>query len=165
MRHPQWHQSRVDSFGNGGNTGSIVLKAWLQLGDTIGSWLIRVWCDAAVIVGALQPMSSFVASCITHGKGGRTRVPCYVHYGISRLPQRIPQRCSPHPCCITPSRNFSYTTDTLCRDSVSHVTLTLDHADKIFPGTLKQATEARQELLWGLADADEVNVCLKATGR
>lgn len=42
------------------------------------------------------------------------------------------------------------------RDSVSFVTLPLDHADELFPGTLKRATEARQELLWTLADADEV---------
>lgn len=42
------------------------------------------------------------------------------------------------------------------RDSVSFVTLPLDHANDIFPGTLEQANEARQELLWSLADADEV---------
>lgn len=44
----------------------------------------------------------------------------------------------------------------LHRDSVTLVTLPLDHADAIFPGTLKRANEARQELLWTLADADEV---------
>lgn len=42
------------------------------------------------------------------------------------------------------------------RDSVSFVTLPLDHANDIFPGTLERANEARQELLWTLADADEV---------
>lgn len=42
------------------------------------------------------------------------------------------------------------------RDSVTFVTLPLDHADAIFPGTLKRANAARQELLWTLADADEV---------
>ncbi|CAM9953862.1 unnamed protein product, partial [Hapterophycus canaliculatus] len=41
------------------------------------------------------------------------------------------------------------------RDSVNFVTLPLDHADLIFPGTLKRANAARQELLWTLADADE----------
>jgi len=43
------------------------------------------------------------------------------------------------------------------RDSVTFVTLPLDHADEIFPGTLKRANAARQELLWTLADADEVS--------
>ena len=38
------------------------------------------------------------------------------------------------------------------------MTLPLDHADAIFPGTLKRANEARQELLWTLADVDEVLV-------
>lgn len=42
------------------------------------------------------------------------------------------------------------------RDSVTFVTLELDHADLIFGGTLKRAKAARQELLWALADADEV---------
>eukprot|EP00752_Nemacystus_decipiens_P001917 g1846.t1 len=41
------------------------------------------------------------------------------------------------------------------RDSVTFVTLPLDHADAIFPGTLERANAARQELLWTLADADE----------
>lgn len=44
------------------------------------------------------------------------------------------------------------------RDSVTFVTLPLDHADEIFPGTLKRANAARQELLWTLADADEVRI-------
>ncbi|CAM9759472.1 unnamed protein product, partial [Laminaria digitata] len=44
---------------------------------------------------------------------------------------------------------------TSSRDSVSFVTLPLDHANDIFPGTLERANEARQELLWTLADADE----------
>lgn len=39
---------------------------------------------------------------------------------------------------------------------MTFVTLPLDHADEIFPGTLKRANAARQELLWTLADADEV---------
>ena len=38
------------------------------------------------------------------------------------------------------------------------MTLPLDHADEIFPGTLKRANAARQELLWTLADADEVRL-------
>ncbi|CAB1109383.1 unnamed protein product [Ectocarpus sp. CCAP 1310/34] len=42
------------------------------------------------------------------------------------------------------------------RDSVTFVTLPLDHANDIFPGTVKRANAARQELLWALADADEV---------
>ncbi|CAM9312653.1 unnamed protein product [Ectocarpus sp. 13 AM-2016] len=41
------------------------------------------------------------------------------------------------------------------RDSVTFVTLPLDHANDIFPGTVKRANAARQELLWALADADE----------
>lgn len=45
-----------------------------------------------------------------------------------------------------------------CRNSVSFVTLPLDHADELFPGTLKRATEAKQELLWSLADVDEVKL-------
>ncbi|CAM9839419.1 unnamed protein product [Ectocarpus sp. 4 AP-2014] len=41
------------------------------------------------------------------------------------------------------------------RDSVTFVTVPLDHANDIFPGTMKRANAARQELLWALADADE----------
>ncbi|CAM9280876.1 unnamed protein product [Scytosiphon promiscuus] len=41
------------------------------------------------------------------------------------------------------------------RDSVTFVSLELDHADLIFPGTLERANAGRQELLWALADADE----------
>lgn len=42
------------------------------------------------------------------------------------------------------------------------MTLPLDHADEIFPGTLKRANAARQELLWTLADADEVRLVARA---
>lgn len=51
------------------------------------------------------------------------------------------------------------------RDSVTFVTLPLDHADELFPGTLERANEARQELLWTLADADEVLLVCFTGGR
>lgn len=44
------------------------------------------------------------------------------------------------------------------RDSVSFSVATLDEAERIEPGITKIAKEARQNLLWGLADVDEVSI-------
>lgn len=53
------------------------------------------------------------------------------------------------------------------RDSVSFVTASLDRAEEMDPGVLKRALEARQSLLWGLADVDEVRAVVgsHAAGR